>query len=162
MMYSSPNAVLKGTNGMFAKNLREQTESAIKPITEFVTSDSDTEEYLFMDQMPGIKEWLDEINMSTRKRPVTVEVANPNRKPGEPETITKTVIQSFPALRMTGFALSPKREKGVSLIGEFIRNVKQDEEFSMRFIAPEMRSIERKKFNDQTVMKFVMDCEIAN
>lgn len=106
--------------------------------------------------------WLDEIAISSRRRPVTVEVPNPNRKPGQPPTIEKTVVQAFPALRMTGYALSPKREKGLNSIGAFIRNIKEDEEFSLRFIAPEMRSIERQQISKQTVMKFVMDCEIAN
>jgi len=106
--------------------------------------------------------WLDEIAISSRRRPVTVEVPNPNRKPGQPPTIEKTVVQAFPALRMTGYALSSKREKGLNSIGAFIRNIKGDEEFSLRFIAPEMRSIERQQISKQTVMKFVMDCEIAN
>ncbi len=105
--------------------------------------------------------WLDEIKISTRRRPVTVQMPNPNRKPGQPPTIEKTVVQAFPALRMTGYALSPQREKGLNLIGEFIRNIKRDEVFSLRFIAPEMRSIDRELYTDQTVMRFVMDCEIS-
>lgn len=105
--------------------------------------------------------WLDEIKISTRRRPVTMQVPNTNRKPGQPPMIEKTVVKSFPALRMTGYALSPQREKGLSLIGEFIRNVKTDEVFSLRFIAPEMRSIDRDRYMDQTVMRFVMDCEIS-
>ena len=105
--------------------------------------------------------WLDEIKISTRRRPVTVQVPNPNRKPGQPAMIEKTAVQAFPALRMTGYALSPQREKGLSLIGEFIRNIKRDEVFSLRFIAPEMRSIDRERYTDQTVMRFVMDCEIS-
>lgn len=105
--------------------------------------------------------WLDEIGISTRRRPVTVEVPNPNRKPGEPPTVKKTVVRSFPALRITGFAVSPQREKGLSLIGQLLRNVKRHETFSLRFVSPEMRSIERDRYEDQTVMKFIMDCEIA-
>lgn len=105
--------------------------------------------------------WLEDISISSRRRPVTIDAPNPNRGPGQPPTVKKTVIQAFPALRITGFALSPHRERGLSLIGEFIRNIKQDEAFSLRFIAPEMRSIERQDYMDQTVMKFVMDCEIA-
>jgi Tfp pilus assembly protein PilN len=105
--------------------------------------------------------WLEEVKISSRKRPVTVTVPNPNRNPGQPPTVQKTVVQSFPALRMTGYALSPQREKGLSLIGEFLRNTKTDDVFSMRFISPEMRSIDRERFMGQTVMRFVMDCEIA-
>ncbi len=105
--------------------------------------------------------WLEKISISSRKRPVTVEVPNPNRGTGQPPTIRKTVIQSFPALRITGFALSPQREKGLSHIGSFIRNIKNSEVFSQRFVAPEMRSIKREGFREQTVMKFVMDCEIT-
>ena len=105
--------------------------------------------------------WLEELKISSRKRPVTVTVPNPNRNPGQPPTIEKTVVQSFPALRMTGYALSPQREKGLSLIGEFLRNTKKDDVFSMRFISPEMRSIDRELYMGQTVMRFVMDCEIA-
>jgi hypothetical protein len=105
--------------------------------------------------------WLEEVKISTRKRPVTIMVPNQNRSPGQPPTVEKTVVQSFPALRMTGYALSPRRETGLSLIGEFLRNTKTDDVFSMRFISPEMRSIDRERFADQTVMRFVMDCEIA-
>jgi hypothetical protein len=105
--------------------------------------------------------WLEEVKISTRKRPVTITVPNQNRSPGQPPTVEKTVVQSFPALRMTGYALSPQREKGLSLIGEFLRNTKTDDVFSMRFISPEMRSIDRERFMGQTVMRFVMDCEIA-
>ena len=105
--------------------------------------------------------WLEHLSLSTRRRPVTVEVPNPNRSPGQPPTIRKTVVKAFPALRMTGFALSPRREKGLNLIGELIRNIKRDEVFSLRFFAPEIRSIERQAYQGETVMKFIMDCEIA-
>jgi hypothetical protein len=71
------------------------------------------------------------------------------------------VVQSFPALRLSGYALSPQREKGVELVGQLIRNIERDEIFSKRFISPEMRSIERRDYKDHTVMKFVMDCEIG-
>jgi cell division protein FtsB len=105
--------------------------------------------------------WLEKVNMSTRRRPVTVQVPNTNRSPGQPPTIEKTVIQSFPALRLTGYALSPHREKGLELVGKLITNIKRDDIFSQRFIAPELSSIERQDFHAHTVMKFVMDCEIA-
>ncbi|GAB4343396.1 MAG: hypothetical protein Kow0099_21780 [Candidatus Abyssubacteria bacterium] len=105
--------------------------------------------------------WLNNIGLSSRRRPVTVDVPNPNRSPGQPPTVKKTVIQSFPALRLTGYALSPHREKGVELVGQLIRNMKEDDVFSKRFVSPEMLSIERQKYKDHTVMKFVMDCEIA-
>lgn len=106
--------------------------------------------------------WLDKLEMSTRRRPVTVRVPNPNAgKPDQPPTLTKTELRAFPALRITGYALSPHREKGVSLVGEFISNMENDEIFSMRFVTPEMRTIEREDYEDETVMEFVMDCEIA-
>jgi hypothetical protein len=50
---------------------------------------------------------------------------------------------------------------GLSLVGEFIDNIKNDEAFSLRFVSPEMRSIERERYEDHTVMRFIMDCEIA-
>jgi hypothetical protein len=116
--------------------------------------------YVMADLVPeGI--WLERVNMSTRRRPVTVQVQNPNRNPGQPAMIEKTVIQSFPALRLSGYALSPHREKGLELVGRLINNIKKDEVFSQRFISPELSSIERQDFHDNTVMKFVMDCEIA-
>jgi hypothetical protein len=91
-----------------------------------------------------------------------VEVPNPNaHKSGQPPTLTKTQLKSFPALRITGYALSPHREKGIRLVGEFISNIETDEVFSLRFVSPEMRTIEREDYQDETVMKFVMDCEIA-
>jgi Tfp pilus assembly protein PilN len=105
--------------------------------------------------------WLEQLSLSTRRRPVTVETPNPNRSSGQPATIKSVVVQSFPALRITGYALSPQRERGVELVGEFIRGMKQDEAFSKRFVSPEMISIERQDYKDQTVMKFVVDCEIA-
>lgn len=105
--------------------------------------------------------WLEKVDMSTRRRPVTVQVPNPNRSPGQPATIEKTVVQSFPALRLSGYALSPHREKGLELVGKLINNIKKDDVFSQRFISPELSSIERQDFHDNTVMKFVMDCEIA-
>jgi hypothetical protein len=105
--------------------------------------------------------WLDQVGLGTRRRPVTEEVPNPNRKPGQPPTITKTVIKAFPALELKGYAVSPQREKGLNLVGEFLRNVKQDDVFSLRFIDPEMRSITRELYENHTVMKFVMDCEIV-
>jgi hypothetical protein len=105
--------------------------------------------------------WLEHLSLSTRKRPVMVEVPNPSRSAGQPQTIKRTVIESFPALRINGFALSPQREKGVELVGQFIRRMKQDDAFSKRFISPEMISIERQSYRDQTVMKFTVDCEIA-
>lgn len=104
--------------------------------------------------------WLKNLALSSRRRPVTVDVPNTNRSPGQPPTIKKTVIQSFPALRLTGYALSPHREKGVELVGRFIRNMTDDDIFSKHFVMPEMISIERQEYKDRTVMKFVMDCEI--
>ena len=105
--------------------------------------------------------WLESVGLSSRKRPVTIDVPNPNPQPGQPPTIKKTVIQSFPALRISGYALSPHREKGVELVGRLIRNMKENETFSRRFMFPEMRSIERKKFKKHTVMLFIVDCEIV-
>jgi phage major head subunit gpT-like protein len=66
-MYNSPAAILKGIRGEFAKQLRDADESMIKAFTQFVKSDSDNEEYLFIDAMPGIREWLDEINFKDFK-----------------------------------------------------------------------------------------------
>ncbi len=140
------------------KNLLSQKEQAVVQITADRTLWSHGL-YVFAGLVP--KEiWLEHVSLSTRRRPVTVEVPNPNKAAGQPPTIQKTVIQSFPALRITGYALSPHREKGVELVGEFIRNMEKDEVFSKRFVFPEMRSIERHEYKGHTVMKFVVDCEI--
>lgn len=104
--------------------------------------------------------WLENVGLGTRRKPVVVDAPNPDRSPGQPPTIKKTVMQSFPALRLTGYALSPHREKGVQLVGKLIDNIHNDEVFSKRFIDPEMLSIERNIFEEHTVMKFVVDCEI--
>lgn len=141
------------------KQLVTQKENAVAQITSGRTVWSH-ELYVLAGLIPdGV--WLDQLGLSTRRRPVTVDVPNPNRGAGQPPTIKKTVVQSFPALRASGFALSPHREKGLSLVGELIHSMKTDETFSKRFVEPEMRSIERQDFRDETVMKFVMDCEIA-
>ncbi|RJP64272.1 MAG: hypothetical protein C4532_19440 [Candidatus Abyssobacteria bacterium SURF_17] len=140
------------------KLLLSQKEQAVAQITTGRTVWSH-ELYVLADLVPqGM--WLDHVSLSSRRRPVTVEVPNPNTQPGQPRTIQKTVIQSFPALRLTGYALSPDRERGLELVGQLINNIKQHEVFSKRFIWPEMRSIERQAFKEHTVMKFVMDCEI--
>lgn len=104
--------------------------------------------------------WLKELKIGDRRRAVQVEKPNPNRSRGAPPTITTTEIRSFPALVVTGYALSPYREEGVRLVGELITNMKQNEEFSTRFVEPEMRTIERKDFEGHTVMQFVMDVEM--
>ena len=113
--------------------------------------------YVLADLVPT-GTWLEHMGMSTRRRPVTVMV--PNARQGQPP-VAKTVIQAFPALRLTGYALSPRREEGLELVGEFIRNMTEDEAFSRRFVSPEMLSINRNDYEEQTVMKFVVDCEIA-
>ncbi len=142
------------------KLLLSQKEQAVLQITTGRTVWSH-ELYILAGLVP--KEiWLEHLDLSSRKRPVTVETPNPNKAPGQPPTIRKTVIQSFPALRLTGFALSPQREKGVELVGDLIRNMKTDKIFSKRFVSPEMVSIERQQYKNETVMKFVMDCEIAS
>ena len=141
------------------KMLLSQKEKAVEQITSGRTVWSH-ELYVMAGLVPeGI--WLERVDMSTRRRPVTVQVPNPNRQPGQPPTIEKTVVQSFPALRLSGYALSPHREKGLELVGKLIYNIKIDNVFSTRFVAPELKSIERGEFYDSTVMKFVMDCEIA-
>lgn len=104
--------------------------------------------------------WLQEMTIGERRRSVMVEKPNPNRQPGAPPTITVAEIRSFPALVFTGYALSPYREEGVRLVGQFISHIKQDPEFATRFVDPEMRTIERKDFEGKTVMQFVMDVEI--
>ena len=142
------------------KNLVEDKEKAVNQITSGRTVWSH-ELYILAGLMP--KEiWLEKLELSSRRRPVTVVVPNPKAgQKGQPDTLSKIELRSFPALRITGYALSPHREKGVSLVGELIANMKSNEVFSMRFISPEMRTIERKDYRDETVMKFVMDCEIA-
>ncbi|RJP17969.1 MAG: hypothetical protein C4520_15290 [Candidatus Abyssobacteria bacterium SURF_5] len=141
------------------KELLSQKEQAVVQITTGRTVWSH-ELYVLAGLVPdGL--WLERVNMSTRRRPVTVEVPNPNRNPGQPPTIQKTVVQSFPAIRLSGYALSPHREKGLELVGKLINNIKLDDEFSVRFVSPELKSIERQEFRGSTVMKFVMDCEIS-
>lgn len=141
------------------KDLLSKKEQAVVQITTGRTVWSH-ELYVLAGLVPqGV--WLNEVKISSRRRPVTVQVPNPNRNPGQPPTIEKTVIQSFPALSVSGFALSPHREKGLELVGALINNMKLDDIFSKRFISPELRSIERQKFKSHTVMKFVMDCEIG-
>ena len=142
------------------KKLVEDKEKAVRQITSGRTVWSH-ELYVLAGLVP--KEiWLEKVELSARRRPVTVTVPNPNAgKQGQPATLTKTQLRSFPALRITGYALSPHREKGVRLVGDFISNMKNDEIFSMRFVSPEMRTIEREEYQNETVMKFIMDCEIA-
>jgi Tfp pilus assembly protein PilN len=142
------------------KQLLSQKEQAVVQITSGRTVWSH-ELYILAGLVPK-DIWLEHVTIGSRKRPVTVEVPNTNRSPGQPPTIKKTVVQSFPALRLTGYALSPQREKGVELVADLIRNMKADEVFAKRFVSPEMVSIERQKYKDQTVMKFVMDCEIES
>jgi hypothetical protein len=139
------------------KLLLSQKEQAVAQITTGRTVWSH-ELYVLAGLVPN-DIWLEQVSMSSRRRPVTVMV--PNSRRGQPP-VEKTVIQAFPAIRFTGYALSPRREKGVELVGEFIRNMKDDETFSRRFISPEMLSINRNEYEEQTVMKFVVDCEIEN
>ncbi len=142
------------------KQLLSKKEQAVIQITAGRTVWSH-ELYVLAGLVPD-EIWLEHVDLSSRKRPVTMEVPNTNRSPGQPPTIKKIVVQSFPALRLTGYALSPQREKGVELVGDLIRNMKSDEIFSKRFVSPEMLSIERQQYKNQTVMKFVMDCEISS
>jgi Tfp pilus assembly protein PilN len=142
------------------KKLVEDKEKAVNQITSGRTIWSH-ELYVLSGLVPK-DIWLEKVELSSRRRPVTVTVPNPKAHvQGEPPTLTKTEVRSFPALRITGYALSPRREEGVRLVGEFINNMKIDETFSLRFVNPEMRTIERKEFREEIVMKFVMDCEIA-
>lgn len=141
--------------------LARKKEQAVARITSGYTIWSH-ELYVLAGLVPS-EIWLEKVELASRSRPVTIEVPNADPKTNKKNpTIKKTVMRSFPALRITGFALSPSKEKGVSLVGKFINNIKFDEVFSKRFIMPEMRTIERMKFNDETVMKFVMDVEITN
>jgi hypothetical protein len=143
------------------KNLAEKKEQAVVMITSGRTVWSH-ELYVLAGLVPP-EIWLENVEMTTRSRPVTIDVPNPDRKTNQTQpTIKKTVMRNFPALRITGFALSPNKEKGVRLVGTFINNITYDEVFSRHFISPEMRTIEREKFNDETVMKFVVDVEITN
>jgi Tfp pilus assembly protein PilN len=141
------------------KQLASLKEKAVEQIVAGRTKWSH-ELYVLSGLVPD-RIWLENISISVRRRPVTVETPNPNHAPGQPPTIKKTVLQAFPALRISGYALSPRREEGVELVGRLISNIQHDDVFSKRFIAPEMRSIERQDFKEHTVMKFVMDCEIS-
>lgn len=104
--------------------------------------------------------WLRDMRLGERRRPVMVEKPNPNSARGQPPTITVPEIRTFPAIVLTGYALSPYREEGVRLVGELITNMKQDDTFATHFVEPEMKTIERERFEDHTVMQFVMDVEI--
>jgi len=113
------------------KLLISQKEKAVEQIMSGRTVWSH-ELYVLAGLVPdGI--WLEHVGMSSRRRPVTVMV--PNTRRGQPP-IEKTVIQSFPAIRFTGYALSPRREEGVELVGDFIRSMEEDETFSRRSSLP--------------------------
>ncbi len=104
--------------------------------------------------------WLQDMRLGQRRRPVMVQKPNPNTARGQPPTITVVEMRTFPAVLLTGYALSPYREEGVRLVGQFITNIKQDPEFALHFAEPEMKTIERRDFEEHTVMQFVMDVEI--
>jgi Tfp pilus assembly protein PilN len=109
------------------------------------------------------KAWIDKLELAQNKRMILVEAKNPKAgQKGQPDMITKRESQTYSVLRITGYALSPSREEGISLIGELISNMRNDENFSLRFLDPEMRTIERKDYEGETVMKFVIECEIAS
>jgi hypothetical protein len=152
------DAVRQVENLESEKVLASQKEKAVEQIMSGRTKWS--HELFVLEGLVPNDIWLQNVGLSFRRRPVTIDAPNPDRAPGKPPTIKKTVMQSFPALRLSGYALSPRREEGVQLVGKLIDNIHTDEVFSKRFIAPEMLSIERHTFEEHTVMKFVVDCEI--
>lgn len=62
-MYNSAKALLKGLQTQFAQTLANKQESVIKPFTDMVKSSSDKETYFLFDVLPGVREWVDEINL---------------------------------------------------------------------------------------------------
>lgn len=135
-----------------------QKETAIQEITAGRTVWSH-ELHELATLVPG-QIWLNDMKLGERTRTVPVQQPNPNTAAGQPLTITVMQSRSFPAVMLQGYALSPYREEGVRLVGEFITNIKEDPEFAVHFADPEMRTIERREFEDHTVMYFTMDVEI--
>lgn len=61
-MYNSAKAVLKGVNTNFYKQIGDFSSSLFAPFYFKTQSDSDKEDYIFVDAFPGIEEWKDQIN----------------------------------------------------------------------------------------------------
>jgi len=100
--------------------------------------------------------WLTGIVEKVKTERVTID--NPDPGAG-PKKIQKTVTRRI--LEITGYALSPREEQGVHLVGRFVRAMEDDQDFSERFRGPEPQSVNDAEFEDVPVKDFQIWCRIA-
>jgi len=62
MIINNPALVLKQINTLFAKQLQSNEKNDFQRFSEYVKSLNSTEDYLFFDAMPAVREWLDKID----------------------------------------------------------------------------------------------------
>jgi len=106
--------------------------------------------------------WLSDLKEDVRSIPVQVD--NPDPEAAQ-KTITKNVI--IRRLQISGYALSPREERGVNLVGRFVR-VMEDEndpnyipEFAALFRNPTPQSVDDKDFEGSAVKEFEIWCDVA-
>ena len=82
---------------------------------------------------------------------VQVKVPNPDLESAQK---TITVPRQRRKFKVGGYALSPKAESGVQLVGELVRAMEASEEFSEQFRAPTPQRVDDDEFEGVSVKKF--------
>ncbi len=101
--------------------------------------------------------WLQDIEVEHKTRKKTIPI--PDAKEGEPTT--KQIIVPYKSLKLIGYALSPKEEMGVNLVGELVRVIELDtDSFGVHFKNPEPRLVKDEAFGGAKVKEFEVNCEI--
>jgi len=106
--------------------------------------------------------WLSDLKESVQNVPVTIENPDPEARQ---RTITKNI--TIRRLEIAGYALSPREERGVDLVGQFVRAMEDKNdpkylpEFATLFRSPVPQSVVPAEFDRTTVKKFEIWCNIA-
>jgi len=106
--------------------------------------------------------WLSDLRETVDTTKITVD--NPDPQASQPK-ITKTI--TVRKLKVAGYAMSPREESGVHLVGRFVSAMEDENnpdfspEFAAIFRDPEPQSIDDEDFEGTAVKKFEIWCDIV-
>lgn len=101
--------------------------------------------------------WVSEIEEETRTK--KIDIPNPQKgEKGQPPTIRRQV--TIRTLKISGYAFS-RTEKGVDLVGVFVRNLESSPKFTEMFTDPEPQLVSDEEFAEGVKVKqFEITCTI--
>lgn len=101
--------------------------------------------------------WLNNLKVDVSSTKVTKDNPDPD---ASQKTITETIITR--KLKVGGYAMSPRAERGVELVGQLVRAMEDDPGFSKRFSDPTPQGVFDDEFDSVSVKRFEIETVIES